>query len=281
MSDATEIRVDFHTHSCHSDGVLTPKDLVARAAARGVSTLALTDHDTTAGLAEAATACAAHGIRFVRGIEVSGSYRGQAIHVIGLGLPDTAPELDAHVASIVVRRRERIAAIGERLTKRSRLPGADLAAAVLGSATSPTRLHMARALVAAGHASELQDAFDRWLNRDRPGHVPIEWPDLSATLGALRSSGAQIVLAHPHRYRLSNGALRDLAVRFKEEGGVALEQSIAGMSPNDMDRIARLCRAFDLDASLGSDFHDPEVPWNPLGRWLKLADGLRPIMARL
>ncbi len=276
-----EIRVDLHTHSVHSDGVLTPTDLVQRAAARGVSLLALTDHDTLSGLPEAAVAAAAAGIRFVRGIEVSGSYRNQAIHILGLAVADSAPELEAHAARVAQQRRDRIAEIGARLTKRSQLPGADLAETVLAETQSPTRLHMARALVAGGHAKDLDEAFERWLNRGQPGHVPIEWPSLAETMAALRSAAPVIALAHPHRYRLSAGGLRELAVAFKDAGGTGLEASVAGMGPNDADRIASLCRKFDLDASIGSDFHDPAIPWNPLGRWLKLPDGLRPITARL
>jgi predicted metal-dependent phosphoesterase TrpH len=93
----------------------------------------------------------------------------------------------------------------------------------------------------------------------------------------LRDSGAVAVLAHPHRYRLSSGQLRELTAAFVQEGGAALEASMAGMSLNDADRIASLCRRFKLHASMGSDFHDPAVPWNPLGRWLKLAAGLDPV----
>jgi predicted metal-dependent phosphoesterase TrpH len=85
------------------------------------------------------------------------------------------------------------------------------------------------------------------------------------------------VLAHPHRYRLSSGKLRELTGEFAQAGGVALEASMAGMGLNDADRIASLCRKFNLHASMGSDFHDPAVPWNPLGRWLKLAAGLQPV----
>jgi hypothetical protein len=278
---SSEIRVDLHTHSFHSDGVLSPSELVNRAAARGVSLLALTDHDTLSGLAEAARACETAGIRFVRGIEVSGSYRNQAIHILGLAVADSAPTLESHAARVAQQRRDRIHEIGARLTKRSQLPGHELAAAVLAATQSPTRLHVARALVAGGHAKDLEEAFDRWLNRGQPGHVPIEWPSLAETMQALRSAAPVIALAHPHRYRLSAGGLRELAVAFKDEGGTGLEASVAGMGPNDADRIASLCRKFDLDASLGSDFHDPSIPWNPLGRWLKLPDGLRPITARL
>jgi predicted metal-dependent phosphoesterase TrpH len=147
----------------------------------------------------------------------------------------------------------------------------------VASGHSPTRLHLARVLVEHGHAKDTQDAFDRWLNRDRPGHVPAEWPDFAVAMTALRESGALPVLAHPHRYKLSAGALRNLVTEFQAQGGVALEASMAGMSVGDTDRIAGLCRRFNLRASMGSDFHDPAVPWNPLGRWLKLAAGLEPV----
>ena len=95
----------------------------------------------------------------------------------------------------------------------------------------------------------------------------------------LRDSGAVAVLAHPHRYRASAGQLRELTAAFADRGGAALEASMAGMSPNDAERIASLCRRFRLHASMGSDFHDPAVPWNPLGRWLKLHAGLEPVTA--
>jgi predicted metal-dependent phosphoesterase TrpH len=105
----------------------------------------------------------------------------------------------------------------------------------------------------------------------------VEWPTLEEAMKALRDSGAVAVLAHPHRYRASAGQLRELTAAFANLGGAALEASMAGMSPNDADRIASLCRRFDLFASMGSDFHDPGVPWNPLGRWLKLQPGLEPV----
>jgi len=96
-------------------------------------------------------------------------------------------------------------------------------------------------------------------------------------MAVLRDGVAVPVLAHPHRYRLSAGQLRELTAAFVQQGGAALEASMAGMSPNDAERIASLCRRFNLHASMGSDFHDPAVPWNPLGRWLKLAAGLEPV----
>ena len=132
-------------------------------------------------------------------------------------------------------------------------------------------------LVARGFARDTQEAFDRWLNRNTPGHVPAEWPSLESAMTVLRESGSIAVMAHPHRYRLSAGQLRELTAAFAQQGGAGLEASMAGMSPNDADRIASLCRRFKLLASMGSDFHDPAVPWNPLGRWLKLQPGLDPV----
>jgi predicted metal-dependent phosphoesterase TrpH len=272
--------VDFHTHSEFSDGVLSPEALVQRAAGRGVGSLALTDHDTTAGLARAAQACAAHQVKFIAGIELSSQWRGQSIHLIGLNVNASDQRLQAHNTAVLARRHARIAEIGARLQKRARLPGEEMAAEIAVAHTAPTRLHIARWLVSKGLAKDTQSAFDQWLNRDGAGHVPIEWPALADTIAVLRGNGADVVMAHPHRYRLSSGGLRELVAAFVQAGGVALEASIAGMSLGDADRIASLCRRFTLNASFGSDFHDPAVPWNPLGRWLKLADGLVPITAR-
>jgi len=280
MTQTTEPLVDLHTHSHFSDGVLSPAELVQRAHARNVGTLALTDHDTTDGLAEARAACVTAGIRFVPGVELSATWRGQTIHVVGLEVDDSVPGFRAHCDSVLARRRARLAEIGARLEKRGRLPGRELAAAA-ARGSAPTRLHLARVLVERGHAKDTQDAFDRWLGRDCAGHVPAEWPELDVVMAALREAHALPVLAHPHRYKLSSGALRMLVTDFIARGGVALEASMAGMSPNDADRIASLCRRFDIHASLGSDFHDPAVPWNPLGRWLKLAAGLEPVTHRL
>ncbi|HEX5163213.1 MAG TPA: PHP domain-containing protein [Steroidobacteraceae bacterium] len=276
MDSPRETLVDFHTHSHYSDGVLPPAQLVERATARGVSLLALTDHDTTAGLPEARAACEAAAIRFVPGVELSATWRGQTIHIVGLDIDERHAGLRSHMADVLARRQSRLREMGERLEKRARLPGRELAARAAGCA-APTRLHLARLLVERGFARDSQQAFDRYLNRDTPGHVPANWPTFDEAMAVLRDSGAVAVLAHPHRYRASAGQLRELTAAFAQAGGKALEASMAGMSPNDAERIASLCRRFGLHASMGSDFHDPAVPWNPLGRWLKLAPGLEPV----
>ena len=273
--------IDLHTHSLHSDGTLTPTRLVALAAGRGVQVLALTDHDTTAGLTEARNAAMATGMRFINGVEITCGWRGQEIHVVGLGLRPEAPELVRHLATLIALRRDRIVAIGARLRRHTRFANRDLAATVLESCEVPTRMHLARALVAAGDAEGTQDAFDRWLGRGKAGHVPQEWPALEAAVTAIRAAGGEAVLAHPHRYKLSAGALNNLCGEFSELDGAALEVSLPGLSPNDSDRLARLARAHGLAGSAGSDFHEPGLPWRPLGRFAKLPEGIQPLLARL
>jgi len=168
-----------------------------------------------------------------------------------------------------------------KLQRQQRFADADPARAVLESAAVPTRTHVARAITQAGLAKSVQDAFDRYLGRGCLGHVPQEWPALDRAVAAIRAAGGQAVLAHPHRYRLSAGALRNLCAEFRECGGVALETSLPALSPNDAARLASLAREHGLAGSAGSDFHEPGQPWRPLGRFAKLAAGVEPLLPRL
>jgi predicted metal-dependent phosphoesterase TrpH len=272
-------RVDLHCHSDCSDGVLTPAALVARAAARAVQILALTDHDTLAGCCAAREACVALGVGFVSGLELTCEWRGREVHVVGLNVNDLDPALNRHCDVVLARRRERIVAIAERLSAAG-LPGDALAQRALAS-PAPTRAHVARAMHSAGLATTQQHAFDRWLKRGRPGYVGAQWPDLASVVERITAAGGIAVLAHPHRYQVSNGVLRELVGEFKQAGGGGIEVSLAGMAPAAADRAATLARRYDLAGSMGSDFHEPDLPWRPLGRFAKLPDGVRPITAHL
>jgi len=209
------------------------------------------------------------------------SWRGQELHIVGLGLDPENAALRTQIAEVLGRRRARIAAIGAKLRADRTLGGFDPSAAVLAGQAVPTRTHVARELVRAGHADTLQKAFDRFLARRTAGYVPQEWPTVESALTAITAAGGQAVLAHPHRYRLSNGALKDLCGAFRAAGGAGIEVSLAGISPNDAARLARLARQFGLAGSVASDFHEPGLPWRPLGRFAKLPDDVEPLLSRL
>jgi 3',5'-nucleoside bisphosphate phosphatase len=273
-------RIDLHTHSSWSDGVLSPTELVALAATRAVELLALTDHDTMAGCEAAAQACQAAGIAFLHGSELTSLWRGREVHIVGLRLDPGSAPLAAHLEGVRAQRAERIRAIGARLDHHG-LDGAGIAAAVLARAGTPTRLHLARELVQRGHAVDEDQAFKRWIGRGQRAAVPAEWPTVETSAAAIAAAGGVAVLAHPHRYQLSAGALRELCGQFKDAGGAGIEVSLPGMGPGDASRAAALARRFGLAGSCGSDFHVPGVPWRPLGRFAKLPEGVVPISERL
>jgi predicted metal-dependent phosphoesterase TrpH len=274
-----DARIDLHTHSDCSDGLLSPVELVARAAAREVAILALTDHDTVAGCAAARLACRQPGIRFVAGIELSCSWREHEIHLIGLQVDEHHAGLLQHCAAQLERRRTRLAGIGERLA-RAGLPGGDLVRSAL-AAPVPTRTHVARALHAAGWARDVPAAFAHWLARGRAGYLRAQWPGVAETLQVIAAAGGIAVLAHPHRYPLKATHLDELVGEFKTAGGGGLEVSLSGMSLAASDRAATLARRHALAGSIGSDFHQPDLSWRPLGRFAKLPDRIEPITALL
>ena len=273
---------DLHLHSTASDGVLSPTELMHHVAEQGLAHVALTDHDTLAGSAEAAQAAARLGLRFTLGIELSCQWQGRCLHVLGLGLNSAShTTLKPHLQHLAERRRARIEEMGARLERKARIPAKDLVAALLTETPLATRLHLAKALWKAGHVTEVQQAFDRWLGLGKPAHVPEDWPELEATLAALKACEALPVLAHAHRYRLGSGSLSRLVGEFSELGGAGLEVSVGGMARHDLDRLATLARRHRLAASAGSDFHDPALPWHRPGRFAKLPDDLDLIAARL
>lgn len=268
--------VDLHTHSTASDGLLEPAALVHLAAGRGVRVLALTDHDTLAGIDEAAEAAAAAGILLLPGVELSATWRGQTVHVLGLGIDPGSARLVALLGQVAALRLRRAGEIARRLEK-SGLPGADLLRAVLATTQQPTRTHFARALVTIGAAANTAAAFDRYLGQGRAAAVASDWPALQEVLECCHAAGGVASLAHPLRYRLSAGARRELCADFRQLGGLALEVACGGDSPDRVANAASLAAGQGLAGSVGSDFHDPATPWNQPGRLAKLPASVPPI----
>jgi 3',5'-nucleoside bisphosphate phosphatase len=273
------LNIDLHTHSNCSDGSLTPTDLVARAAAAGVEVLALTDHDTVAGLEEAEHSAGVHGLRLVPGVEISASWRAQAIHVLGLWIDPACEELCGVLEDQAERRRSRMRKMCDRLGKLG-LPGAELLAAVEAQPGLPTRAHLANAMVAGGHVDRADQAFRKFLGRGKAANVAAEWPALDVVVGWIRAAGGVAALAHPARYALSAGARRQMLTDFVSAGGAALEVVSGANGAQHVEAVAALAVKYGLMGSVGSDFHDPRLTWNPLGRSLKLPDCVTPVWRR-
>lgn len=267
---------DLHTHSLASDGTLSPRDLVARAASAGVQVLALTDHDDTAGLAEAEQAAAGFGIRLVPGVEISVTWDKQTVHVVGLGIDPANPSLETGLARLRAFRDWRAEEIGRRL-ERHGVRDAFAGARALARGRIVSRTHFAHYLVSQGFGRDTRTVFQHFLCRNKPGHVPGEWAKLEEAVGWIRAAGGIAVLAHPARYDLSATKLRRLLAEFMACGGEALEVVSGSHSPVDNGAMAAHARRAGLLASAGSDFHGPENPWVELGRLPALPAGCQPI----
>jgi hypothetical protein len=271
-----ESTVDLHMHSTASDGRLSPAAVVQRAADAGVGLMSLTDHDTLDGVVEARTAAADAGIRCLPGIELSARWARGVVHIVGLGVDIDNRCLRDGVAG---QQQARLARAWQIVTRLERAGIEDLQKRLDGMVGEgvPGRAHVARCLVQAGHARDNQQAFDRFLQRGRPGYAPVSWASIDAVVDWIGQAGGIAVFAHPLRYRISRGALRAAISAFVEAGGTAIEVSNAGGGRDDLAAAAALARRFALKASMGSDFHDPDFPWIQIGRLAPLPRDLTPV----
>jgi predicted metal-dependent phosphoesterase TrpH len=268
---------DLHSHSTASDGALSPRDLVARAAQQGVTTLALTDHDTTAGLAEAQQAADEFGLRFINGIELSVTWNHHCFHIVGLGINPHCPTLLDGIAGIQAIRRERVQKIAQRLEKKQIFGAYEAIMKIAGATGMITRSHFADFLVAHGHVDTEQEAFNRYLAQGKPAYVATTWADLAQAIAWIQQAGGVAVLAHPMRYKLTLNWLKRFLTAFKDGGGVGIEVVTGRYNPDEVKRTAQLAEKFALAASVGSDFHNPKYPWLELGRLAPLPTNSRPI----
>ena len=257
------MNVDLHSHSLSSDGLLEPSAVAARAKAGGVEVWALTDHDETKGLAEAAQAAADLGMRFVPGVEISVTWRphaghaGTTVHMVGLNIDAANAVLQAGLAGIRAGRDER----ARRMAFDLEIAG--VRGAFEGAkkyAVNPellSRTHFARYLVEAGKVTSTHQAFTRYLTEGKPGYVAHEWASLGDAAAWIRAAGGVAVIAHPGRYKLSTAQMNQLLEEFKGHGGGAIEVMTGSHTTEQYNHFAEVCRCFGFRASRGSDYHGP------------------------
>jgi len=267
---------DLHCHSTASDGALSPTELVQRAYQQGVTSLALTDHDTTTGLPEARLCAVATGIKLIAGIELSTNWQNKCFHIIGLGIdPDYEPLAQAthSLQSIRLERAEKIAL---KLEKKH-IPGALEAVKKAAGDGMITRTHFADFLLSQNHVSTQQEAFDRYLAKGKPAYVSTSWAELELAVDWITGSGGIAVLAHPLRYKLTANWMKRLLTVFKDAGGQGIEVITARNNADEIRLVANYAARYELAGSVGSDFHSAVNQWVELGRLAPLPRNIKPV----
>ncbi len=267
---------DLHCHSTASDGLLTPSELVYRAAQQQVDVLALTDHDTVSGLQEAYSAAQAHNIELVPGIECSALWARRTVHVLGLNIDPANSALQQAQEQLQQLREERAERIARRLAKVG-LQDALAGARAHAGEGAIARPHFAAHMVEAGFVKSTAQAFKRYLGNGKIGDVANAWPSLTESVATILNAGGIPVLAHPDKYNLTRTKLRALVSDFVAAGGRGLEV-VNGYQDNAVtQRLVALCTEYQLLGSSGSDFHVPSQPWQELGRQSLLPTEVQPV----
>ena len=267
MTEET-LLADLHSHTTASDGMLTPSELVERAIGNGVEMFAITDHDTTAGLAEAHAYNNSHAtpLRLINGVEVSTRWHNHDIHIVALNIDPEDGEFDAFLINQRNLRELRAKEIGERLAKAG-IEGAYEGAKSMAGDAALSRGHYARWLADKGYATSMANVFKKYLARGKTGYVPNNWSDMATAIEVIHKAGGIAVLAHPHGYKLSTKWVKRLVREFKESAGDAMEVVVSQQTVETRSQLIALSLQNELAASLGGDFLFP-------GSWTERGKGM-------
>ncbi|OBW99818.1 PHP domain-containing protein [Gallibacterium genomosp. 1] len=276
LSQISATKIDLHSHSNASDGVLSPTALILRAKEQGVEVLALTDHDTVDGIAEAKTVAQQQQITLISGVEISTVWQGKTIHIVGLDFDETHPAMTELLQRQAQLRYARAVEIGERF-KKFGLENAFAEAQALTSG-EVTRAHYARYLVNIGMVSNEGQAFKRYLSQGKPCYVKANWCDIPTAIEVIHQAGGIAVVAHPMRYQMTNNKIRTLIEDFQQWGGDAVEIA-GGVDHNQQKMLIQWLDKLSLSASVGSDFHYP-CGWIELGKNLTIPENVKTVWQR-
>ena len=267
---------DLHCHSTASDGAFTPEDVVLRAQQQGVTSLALTDHDTVAGLAAAQKKADSIGLNFIPGIELSSNWQKHCLHIVGLGIDPTYEPLVEITDYLQTLRYERSEKMAAKLEKKNIFGALEAVKASAGDGMI-TRTHFADFLLSQKHVDTQQEAFDRYLGQGKSAFVPTIWPELEEVVKWITSAGGVAVIAHPLRYKLSAKYIKRLLAEFKLLGGQGIEVITSRISQDEIRLVTRYAQEYQLAGSVGSDFHNDTNPYVELGRIAQLPANINPV----
>ena len=277
MSSLSTLNADLHCHSVVSDGTLTPEALAVRAKANGVTLWALTDHDELGGQQRAKAAASAINLDYLAGVEISVTWMGQTIHIVGLGIDANHQGIIEGLRSTRAGRGNRAKLMAEQLLKVG-IPGAyEGALHFAGNHDLISRTHFARYLVEQGVCKDTEHVFKNYLVEDKPGYVPHMWAKLDDAVSWIKAAGGVAVIAHPGRYNFNAMQMDELYKHFKELGGLGIEVITGSHSPDQYKTYAKIAQQYGFLASRGSDFHDPNESYIDLGTLPHLPDHLTPV----
>lgn len=257
-------KIDLHTHSKFSDGTLTPTELVILAKKSGLSALALTDHDTVDGIAEAIDAGTKYNVEIIPGIEISTFYKNKEVHIVGLFVDHNSPKFHQALGSELDRRNKR----NEQMLQKFNDYGFPISAEELKESFPDsviTRAHFASLMCKKGYVKSIKEAFDKYLGDDCPLYVDREKKSVSEAIQLIKNAGGISILAHPLLYHFTMGELRELCSELKKIGLVGIESMYSTYKGFDELSVRKLAHEFDLLESGGSDFHGDNKPHIKLG----------------
>ena len=274
---STYLNADLHCHSIVSDGTLTPEELAPRAAANGVELWALTDHDEIGGQHRAIAAAHAAGMAYLTGTEISVTFAGVTVHIVGLGFDPDDAALRQGLAETRDGRIPRARDMAAQLAQVG-IPGAyEGALKYVGNPQLVSRTHFARFLVETGVCRDTPEVFRKYLTEGKPGYVPHRWAALGDAVRWITQAGGVAVIAHPARYKFTANEEYALFSEFKTHGGQGVEVVTGSHTPAEYVTYADMAREFGLAASRGSDFHSPGESYTDLGKLPFLANTLTPV----
>ena len=271
------LNADLHCHSVVSDGTLTPEALAERAKANGVELWALTDHDEVGGQNRAAAAAKVQGMKYLTGTEISVSFIGHTIHIVGLGFDSDNAKLVQGLRQTRGGRTERAREMAQGLAKVGIKDAFEGALKFVGNPELISRTHFARFLVESGICSETNEVFRKYLTEGKPGYVPHRWASLKDAVCWITGAKGIAIIAHPARYRFTPNEEYALFTEFIAHGGRGVEVVTGSHSAAEYVKYAETAKEFGLAASRGSDFHSPEESRTDLGSLPFLPGGLTPV----
>jgi predicted metal-dependent phosphoesterase TrpH len=271
------LNADLHCHSVVSDGTLTPEALAARAAANGVELWALTDHDEIGGQHRALAAAHAHGMKYLTGTEISVTFAGETVHIVGLGFDPDDAEMKRGLQETRGGREERAREIAAGLAQVGIKDAYEGALRYVGNPELISRTHFARFMVETGVCKDSGEVFRRYLTDGKPGFVPHRWASLKHAVEWITRAGGIAVIAHPARYRFTANEEYALFSEFKTHGGRGVEVVTGSHTAAEYVKYGETAREFGLAASRGSDFHSPDESHTDLGQLPYLPGELTPV----